>query len=186
MFSQTEKKPCASPHPQVSKRPLVLPGFKNQTPSSRRSPPMIFGMTPFTFFHVLISLIGIGSGFIVVFGMIAGKRVRFLERHFSHHHRAHQRHRFLFPISRFQAVLCARHPVADCSRHSHSRPLHQTFGRPLAPHLCDRFGHRPLFQRLRPTSKPSRRPRPCMPWRPPNPRGHLRSGKLRISFSSSS
>jgi hypothetical protein len=36
---------------------------------------MIFGMTPFTFFHVLISLIGIGSGFIVVFGMIAGKRL---------------------------------------------------------------------------------------------------------------
>jgi len=36
---------------------------------------MIFGMTPFTFFHVLISLIGIGSGFIVVFGLMAGKRL---------------------------------------------------------------------------------------------------------------
>jgi hypothetical protein len=36
---------------------------------------MIFGMTPFTFFHVLLSLIGIFSGFIAVFGMIAGKRL---------------------------------------------------------------------------------------------------------------
>jgi hypothetical protein len=36
---------------------------------------MIFGMTPFTFFHVLLSLIGIVSGFIAVFGMIAGKRL---------------------------------------------------------------------------------------------------------------
>jgi hypothetical protein len=35
---------------------------------------MIFGMTPFTFFHVLLSLIGIVAGFIAVFGMIAGKR----------------------------------------------------------------------------------------------------------------
>jgi hypothetical protein len=36
---------------------------------------MIFGMTPFTFFHVLLSLIGIFSGFIAVFGMIAGKQL---------------------------------------------------------------------------------------------------------------
>jgi hypothetical protein len=36
---------------------------------------MIFGMTPFTFFHVVISLIGIASGFLVIFGMIAGKRL---------------------------------------------------------------------------------------------------------------
>jgi hypothetical protein len=36
---------------------------------------VIFGMTPFTFFHVLLSLIGIFSGFLAVFGMIAGKRL---------------------------------------------------------------------------------------------------------------
>jgi hypothetical protein len=36
---------------------------------------VIFGMTPFTFFHVLLSLIGIFTGFIAVFGMIAGKRL---------------------------------------------------------------------------------------------------------------
>ena len=38
---------------------------------------MILGMTTsmFTFVHVLISLIGIGSGFIVVFGLLSGKRL---------------------------------------------------------------------------------------------------------------
>jgi hypothetical protein len=36
---------------------------------------MVFGMTPYTFFHVLLSLIGIFTGFIALFGMIAGKRL---------------------------------------------------------------------------------------------------------------
>lgn len=38
---------------------------------------MIFGMTTetFTLVHVLISLVGIGSGLIVVFGLIGGKRL---------------------------------------------------------------------------------------------------------------
>jgi hypothetical protein len=35
---------------------------------------MIFGMTTFTFVHVLLSLIGIFSGFIVMFGLLAAKR----------------------------------------------------------------------------------------------------------------
>ena len=36
---------------------------------------MIFGLTPFTFVHVLLSLIGIFSGFVVVFGLLAAKRL---------------------------------------------------------------------------------------------------------------
>jgi hypothetical protein len=36
---------------------------------------VILGMTPYTLFHVLLSLIGIFTGFIAVFGMIAGKRL---------------------------------------------------------------------------------------------------------------
>jgi hypothetical protein len=38
---------------------------------------MIFGMTTstYTFLHVLISLVGIGSGLIVIFGLITGKRL---------------------------------------------------------------------------------------------------------------
>lgn len=36
---------------------------------------MILGMTPLTFVHVVLSLIGIFSGFIVVFGMLTAKRL---------------------------------------------------------------------------------------------------------------
>ena len=37
---------------------------------------MILGMTPFTFFHVLLSLVGIFSGVIVVFGLLAANRLK--------------------------------------------------------------------------------------------------------------
>ena len=36
---------------------------------------MILGMTTFTFVHVVLSLIGIFSGLVVVFGLLAGKRL---------------------------------------------------------------------------------------------------------------
>lgn len=36
---------------------------------------MIFGMTIFTFVHVVLSLIGIFAGFVVAFGLMAGKRL---------------------------------------------------------------------------------------------------------------
>ena len=36
---------------------------------------MIFGMTAFTFFHVLLSLIGIISGLVVVLGLCTGKQL---------------------------------------------------------------------------------------------------------------
>jgi hypothetical protein len=41
------------------------------------SPDTVFGMSlaTFTFVHVLISLVGIGSGFVVLFGLVAGKRL---------------------------------------------------------------------------------------------------------------
>jgi hypothetical protein len=36
---------------------------------------MVLGMPTFTFVHVLLSLVGIFSGFVVVFGMLAAKRL---------------------------------------------------------------------------------------------------------------
>lgn len=36
---------------------------------------MIFGMTAFTLFHVILSLVGILSGFVVVFGLIGANRL---------------------------------------------------------------------------------------------------------------
>jgi hypothetical protein len=37
---------------------------------------MIFGMTPYTLFHVLLSLIGIFTGFIALFGRYAFSALR--------------------------------------------------------------------------------------------------------------
>jgi hypothetical protein len=36
---------------------------------------MIFGMTAFTFVHVVLSLIGIGAGLIVAVGLLIAKRL---------------------------------------------------------------------------------------------------------------
>jgi hypothetical protein len=36
---------------------------------------MIFGMTPLVFVHVLISLVGLGAGFVVAAGMLSGRRL---------------------------------------------------------------------------------------------------------------
>ena len=36
---------------------------------------MILGLQPFTFVHVLISLVGIVSGFVVLFGLLGSKRL---------------------------------------------------------------------------------------------------------------
>ena len=36
---------------------------------------MIFGMTPYTFIHVVISLVGIGSGIVVMVGLLTGRRL---------------------------------------------------------------------------------------------------------------
>jgi hypothetical protein len=36
---------------------------------------MIFGMTPYTFMHVVISLVGIGSGIVVMVGLLTGRRL---------------------------------------------------------------------------------------------------------------
>src|SRR5215831_14903855 len=36
---------------------------------------MNFGMTPFTFFHVVLSLMGIFSGFVIAYGLLTAKRL---------------------------------------------------------------------------------------------------------------
>lgn len=36
---------------------------------------MIFGMTPFTFFHVVLSLVGIAAGFVVLYGWFRSDRM---------------------------------------------------------------------------------------------------------------
>jgi hypothetical protein len=53
----------------------VLVWRRRRQPTSRRGAVMILGMPALLFTHVAISLIGIVSGFIVVFGMFANNRM---------------------------------------------------------------------------------------------------------------
>src|SRR6266446_586266 len=62
---------------------------------------MIFGMTPFTFVHVVLSLVGIGSGFVVVYGLFAAKRLDAWTAAFLASTVATSVTGFLFPFERF-------------------------------------------------------------------------------------
>jgi hypothetical protein len=62
---------------------------------------MILGMTTFTFVHVVLSLIGIFSGFVVVFGLLAGKRLDGWTAPFLVSTVATSVTGFLFPFHRF-------------------------------------------------------------------------------------
>ena len=62
---------------------------------------MILGMTTFTFVHVMLSLIGIFSGFVVVFGLLAGKRLDGWTALFLVSTVATSGTGFLFPFHRF-------------------------------------------------------------------------------------
>jgi len=62
---------------------------------------MIFGMTTFTFVHVVLSLIGIFSGFIVMFGLFATKRLDGWTAIFLASTVATSVTGFLFPFHRF-------------------------------------------------------------------------------------
>jgi len=59
---------------------------------------MIFGMTTFTFVHVVISLVGIASGLVVLFGLLTGKWLDGWTALFSAGHRGDQPDRFGFPF----------------------------------------------------------------------------------------
>jgi hypothetical protein len=62
---------------------------------------MIFGMTPFTFVHVVLGLVGIGSGFVVVYGLVAAKRLDAWTAVFLASTVATSVTGFLFPFERF-------------------------------------------------------------------------------------
>jgi hypothetical protein len=61
--------------PQIQRYPRVNPKVKNAGSERRRI--MILGMSTatFTFLHVAISLVGIASGLVVMFGLLTGKRL---------------------------------------------------------------------------------------------------------------
>ena len=66
---------------------------------------MILGLTPFTMVHVVISLLAIGSGFVVLFGLISGKRLDRWTAFFLATTVATSVTGFMFPIVRFTPGL---------------------------------------------------------------------------------
>src|SRR6266852_957709 len=62
---------------------------------------MVFGMTTFTFVHVVLSLIGIFSGFVVLFGMLTAKRLDGWTALFLASTVANSVTGFLFPFHKF-------------------------------------------------------------------------------------
>ena len=98
---------------------------------------MILGMSlsTFTFLHVVISLVGIASGLIVVYGFIAGKRLDTWTAALPSHHRFNQRDRLSFPIQASSTVSYCRRAFAAGARGRHRRALSSPSGRWLAPDL---------------------------------------------------
>jgi hypothetical protein len=62
---------------------------------------MFVGMTPFTFVHVLLSLVGIGSGFVVAYGLLTAKRLDGWTALFLASNVATSVTGFFFPFERF-------------------------------------------------------------------------------------
>ena len=77
---------------------------------------MIFGMTPLTFVHVVISLIGIGSGLMVVYGLLAAKRLAVWTAIFLTTTILTSVTGFFFPIERFTPGSVLASFRSSCSR----------------------------------------------------------------------
>ena len=109
---------------------------------------MILGMSTatYTLVHVLISLLGIGSGFIVLFGMLGGKRLNGWTALFLITTVATSVTRIRIsrdpysPVAHYRDALIGG--AGDCDRGS----LRKTPRRRLAENLCDQRLHCPLLQ----------------------------------------
>ncbi len=66
---------------------------------------MIFGMTPFTFFHVVLSLVGIAAGFVVLYGWFRSDRMSRWTAVFLLATLATAITGFLFPFSGFTPAI---------------------------------------------------------------------------------
>lgn len=107
---------------------------------------MILGMSlsTFTYIHVVISLIAIGAGFIVVYGMIAAKRLPLLTNHC-----VDQPDRFPVPLQGTHPRARAWNPLPRRVGRCGHCPPSQPFRRRMARNLCDQRHPGPLLQFLR-------------------------------------
>ena len=113
---------------------------------------MILGMSlkAFTLLHVYISLIAIGAGFIVVYGMIAAKRMSSVDQRISLHYRVDQPDGVSLSLSRESPPpLCLESSRSWCWWWRHCAPT-QRYQRRLARNLRDLVNPGVLLQFLCP------------------------------------
>ena len=96
---------------------------------------MILGMTTFTFVHVVLSLIGILSGLVVVFGLLGGKRLDGWTALFLVTTGANERDRVSFSVSQVFAIAWDRHRIAGGAGDCHLCAVRPATRRGLAPWL---------------------------------------------------
>ena len=112
---------------------------------------MILGMTTATFttLHVLISLVGIASGLVVMYGLLTANRLEPLDDPLSGKYRRHQHHGVPVPIQGSYAGDRDRCPLADRARVRGVGPVCVEPDWRLASDLyCGRLG-RFILQRVR-------------------------------------
>ena len=94
---------------------------------------MIFGMAPLTFVHVAMSLVGIASGFVVLWGLLTTRR---LDCDLFGEYRRNERYGLLLSVRACSAVPCAGHQLHRGAGDSDCGPLPASLGRRLASDLC--------------------------------------------------
>lgn len=104
----------------------------------------------FTLFHIALSLAGIGSGLVVLYGFLTSKWSSSWNTVSLTTTVATSVTEFLFPLSPLLAFACRRHFIACGSRHSASRALPFPSRGRLAPDLRHHGFDCTLFQRLCP------------------------------------
>ena len=105
---------------------------------------MGIGVTILTIVHVALSLAGIGSGFVVLYGLVAARRLESWTAFFLATTVATSVTGFLFPIQHFTPGLALAHHLADRAGSGDRRPLPISPRRGLAPGLCGQRGDRSI------------------------------------------
>ena len=112
---------------------------------------MIIGVSTatYTLIHVLISLVGIGSGLIVMFGFLTGRQLNGMTAIFFRHYGVNERNRFRLSGRASTALPHCRDYLAPGIGGRDSGALHLSSRRSLALDLCGYGCHCPLPECLR-------------------------------------
>ena len=103
----------------------------------------------YSIIHVIINLVGILTGLVVFFGLLARQRLDCWDEVVPYHHHSDQCDRFLFPLSRSHPGLHGGRNIAFRAGAGLVCPLFATVARALALDLHRDRDDRPLSQCFR-------------------------------------